>query len=1199
MEPKPKTTTTIQVPPSPLGYVYARACPAGGLAELSMLSARSADADAAIAPLVVGLTVESGFEANVAVVVGSRTTGLGGTAVSLKLTPSHFAPSVYVFHGGRHLEPSTRAPNLTRLCERARRQFGFSAHAPRPCELQNETTGEALCERLGLDPDRALLYLVVTEGFKEAVCISNTFLHLGGVDEVTVGGDAVRRIPLYPLQMFMPDYNRVVADPFNANHRSIGENFEYPLPFFNRALARLLFEAVVGPVAVALRTRNVDAVARAAAHLAFDENHEGAALPADITFTMLDGAQGRAPKGGRDGGGGGAGKAAQGGFERRLASVMAGDAALALESLMSMAVFDEPPTDVAAWPMLEGQDTPLARATAIGAYLARAAGLVGAMVFGTNSALHLTEVEDAGPADPKDLSKPSFYRFFLVPGTHVAANPQVDRDGHVVPGHEGRPAAPLVGGNQEFAGEHLAMLCGFSPALLAKMLFYLERCDGGVIVGRQELDVLRYVADSSQTDVPCDLCDLEMRHACAHTTLMRLRGRHPRFASAARGPIGVFGTMNSAYSDCDVLGNYAAFSAIKRADVAETARTVMQETYRAATERVMAELENLQYVDPAVPTSLAKLESIITHRDALQTVLTNVRQTVDREVEQLMRNLVEGRNFKFRDGLAEANHAMSLALDPHAGGPCPLLQLLSRRSNLAVYQDLALSQCHGVFASQSVEGRNFRNQFQPVLRRRVMDLFNNGFLPAKTLTIALSDGAAVSAPSLTAGQAAPAETGFEGDVARVNLGFPKEMRVKNRVVFAGASANASEAAKSRVAGMQAAYQKSDKHVDILRGPAGFLLKQFHAALFPNGKPPGSSQPNPQWFWTALQRNQLPAKLLSREDIETLGFIKRFSAEYAASNFVNLAPNNVSELAMYYMANQILRYCDHSTYYINTLTAILVGSRRPTSLQAAAAWSPRGGAALEAGTRALVDAVDEHPGAWTTMFASCNLLRPVMAARPLVVLGLSISKYYGMAGNDRVFQAGNWANVLGGKNACPLLIFDRTRKFVLACPRAGFVCAASTPGGGAHESSLCEQLRAIVAEGGASVASAVFVAAVKSLGGRTPQLQIEDWLALLEDEYLGEEMVAFTARALERGGGEWTTEAALEVAHEAEALVTQTAGADGGEAFDFGAFGAEDDDAPAFGGWAPPAGGARKRAGAADDLFGDAPPDKRELTLDTL
>ncbi|AFR32471.1 UL29 major DNA-binding protein [Leporid alphaherpesvirus 4] len=1183
MDGKQKITTTVKVSPGPIGYVYARSVPSGGTEELALLSARSADTDTAIAPLIAGMTVESGFAVNIAAIVGSRTTGVGGTGVSLKLMPSHYSPSVYVFHGGRHLTPSSAAPNLTRLCDKARAAFGFSAFECRAGDASRQTTGEDLCARLGLDPERALLYLVVAEGFKEAVYINNTFLHMGGAGTVTIAGEEVHRIPIFPLQIFMPDFCRAISDPFNANHRAIGENFTYPRPFFNAKLAGLLFGAAVGPAAVALRARNVDAVARAAAHLAFDENHEGAALPVDITYTAFEAA---GAKGGQQRGG----VRECGGLERRLASVMAGDAALALESITSMAVYEEPPTDIDTWPMLSCQDSPASRAAAIGAYLARAAGLVGSMVFSSNSALHMTEVDDAGPADPKDLAKPSFYRFFLVPGTHIAANPQVDRDGRVMPGHEGRQMAPLVGGSQEFTCEHLAMLCGFSPDLLAKMLFYLERCDGGVILGRQELDIVKYVSDSAHSDVPCGLCSPETRHACAHTTLLRLRARHPKFNSAMRGAVGIFGIMNSAYSDCDVLGSYASFSSIKRTDVQETARAIMQETYRAAVDRVLAELENMHYVDQAVPTSLARLDSIITGRDALQTVVSNVKQVVDREVEQLMRALVEGRGFRFREALAEANHSMSLTLDPHACVPCPLLQMLGRRSNLAVYQDLALSQCHGVFAGQTVEGRNFRGQFQPVLRRRVLDLFNNGFLSSKTLTVALEDGACLSAPSLVAGQDAPAETEFEGDVSRVNLLFPKEMRIKSRVLFAGAGPGASESAKARVASLQSAYQKPEKRVDILLGPMGFLLKQFHSTLFPNGKPPGSDHPNPQWFWTALQRNQLPARLLSREDIDTIAFIKRFSVEYGACNYINLPPNNVSELAMYYMANQILRYCEHSTYFINTLTAIIAGSRRPPSAQAAAALAPRGGSELEAAALSVVRRPGDHPRAWTTMFASCNLMRPVMATRPMVVLGLSISKYHGMAGNDRVFQTGNWANLVGGKNACPLLVFDRARKFVLACPRAGFVCASTSVGSCSHESSLCEQLRGIIAEGGATVVSSVFAAAAKSLGARMPQMQIDDWLALLEDEYLSEEMMRLTVCATGRSG-EWSIDAALDVAREAEAAVTRQV--DAGETFDFGGF--EEDNAAA-----PPASASRKRARGGGDVFGDAPVEKRgELTLDML
>ncbi|PVE26619.1 hypothetical protein DC025_14105, partial [Enterococcus faecalis] len=35
-------------------------------------------------------------------------------------------------------------------------------------------------------------------------------------------------MPLYPVHLFMPDVNRLVADPFNAKNRSISEEFVYP-----------------------------------------------------------------------------------------------------------------------------------------------------------------------------------------------------------------------------------------------------------------------------------------------------------------------------------------------------------------------------------------------------------------------------------------------------------------------------------------------------------------------------------------------------------------------------------------------------------------------------------------------------------------------------------------------------------------------------------------------------------------------------------------------------------------------------------------------------------------------------------------------------------------------------------------------------------------------------------------------------------
>lgn len=279
---------TVTVRAAPLGYVYVTPIAALRRDLLALLVARSADDAAAVAPLVRGLTVEAGFAGHVAVVAGARTTGLGG-GLTLKLTPNHFHPNVFFFHNGDCVPPSSAAPALSRACEAARARFGFSAYRT-PVDNAEETTGAEVCARLGLAADAHAAYLAVADGFKEAVYLCNAFLHYGGAGTVSINGHEAWRVPLYPVHLFMPDVNRLVADPFNAKNRSISEEFVYARPFFNGALCRLLHGYVLGPAAVATRVRNLDAVARGAAHLAFDENHESAVLPADVTFTLLSSA---------------------------------------------------------------------------------------------------------------------------------------------------------------------------------------------------------------------------------------------------------------------------------------------------------------------------------------------------------------------------------------------------------------------------------------------------------------------------------------------------------------------------------------------------------------------------------------------------------------------------------------------------------------------------------------------------------------------------------------------------------------------------------------------------------------------------------------------------------------------------------------------------------------------------------------------
>ncbi|QBN85150.1 single-stranded DNA-binding protein-like protein [Phocid alphaherpesvirus 1] len=1155
MEAAPKT---ISLPSGPLGYIYARHFDSLQLSELSLLSARSADSDLAVLPVIQGLTVESGFVYNVAVLSGSKTSGLNGSGVTFKLTPSHFHPNAFVFYGGDVIPPSSTAPNLKQACEFARRRFGFSSYSKPPVDNVIETSGESICETLNLDKNSTMLYLVVTETFKEVVYICNSFIHYGGMSIVTINSHDVIRIPLYPIQLYMPDVNRISTEPFNTKHRSINEEFVYTPPFFNSNLCSLIHAYVLGPAAVSLRVRNLDSLARGSAHLAFDENHEGSVLPSDISFTHFEvsqsGSKGRSgtPRGGETS----SGKVTTNGLERRLASVMAADATLSIDALIGAGIYDDPIPDYGQWPMFANLSE-TERLDALGAYMARMAGLVSAMIFSSNSVLYMTEVDDGGVMEGKDGPNPSYNRFYLIAAPHVAGNPQTDKDGRILKHTENQPVIPINGSGHEFSLDHLALVCGFCPQILAKILFYLERSDSGVFIGRNDVDALKYLTNTFDLDVPCNLCDKKTRPVCAHTTIYRLRQRLPKFGNPNRSPMGIFGTMNSTYSDCDVLGNYASYGALRKPNDSETTKSIMQDTYKAMIDKLLNELEQNKIIDKealTLPGGGNCLTRIITDHQSFRSTLTTTKNIIEQTVDQFMKNLVENRDFKIRDALGDANHTMSLSIDPLSQILCPVTSFLNRRTLLAVIQDLVLSQCHCVFYGQLIEGRNFRVQFQPVLRRRFMDLLNAGFITAKTVTVTLSDSGVI-APDLTKPPSEPPVKECDGDLAKVSMEVLRDLRIKNRVIFStSGGSNLSEAARARVAGMTSSYQRPERHSNMLTGAVGFLLKQFHEILFPNGHPPGSKTPNPQWYWTLLQRNQMPARLLSKEEIETITTVKRFSDEYSNVNFINLVPNNMGELAQFYAANLILKYCDHNQFFINSTTAILGQAKKPKDPASVLSWITKcvdEVSDIELAANDVLSTIHDRHEIWTGTYTSTNMVRIVMATKPSVVLGVSISKYNGSAGNNRVFQSCNWSGLNGGKNVCPLMSFDRTRRFILACPRVGFTCEAGNIGNGARENSLNDTIRSIISDGGPLVQTSIFSAVLNALGSRTQHLEIEDWQSIVEDEYLAIAMKDINTRISKHSSG-WSMESAYDVIKELESLTNTAIDENESVTFDFGA-----------------------------------------------
>ncbi|AEI00234.1 major DNA-binding protein [Gallid alphaherpesvirus 3] len=1121
---------SVKITGGPIGYVYAAPTSSMPAEDLSIFAAKSNDCEDAILPLVSGLTVEADFMWNVAAVAGTKTTGLGSGSTTLKLVPTHYHPCVFVFHGGECIKPCTKAPNLTKACDLARGRFGYSTYSP-PVATSFETTGEQICDNLGMNPQETMLYLVVTELFKEAVYLCNSYLHYGGTGVVSINGVDVRRIPLYPLHLVFPDFNRVASDPFSTKPRALGEGALMPKAFYNDSLCRLLHGYVLSTAAVGLRVRNVDAIARCAAHLSFDENHEGTLLPADTAFnafTPIESASKSQYKAGKKEGM----ELSGGGYERRTASLMASDATLSIENVIATSVYEESIPDVKKWPLYCSPIGYTDRVEALSAYMARVAGLVGAMVFSSNSVIYMTEVGEASSADGKDTSTTaaSFYRFFQIAAPHLASNPLIDRDGKPIPGEDLSKATSAS--PSEYSLDYLILACGFCPQLLARFLFYLERCDGGSQACHHDLDTVKFVSSAMDADVPCDLCDKASRIYCAHTTIKRLEYRLPKFGYQMRGAMGLFGSMTNNYCDVNALGSYAPFSTLKRSE-GETSRSVMQDTYKLTVERVMKALEKEGLLTCEDPADMTPADAIIRDGKSFMRALSTMANIIESEAGQLMRNLTEIREYNIREGLGDATHTLSLAIEPYSSGICPVLSFLSRRTIIAVVQDMALSQCSMIMHGQQVEARNFRTQFQAVLRRRVLDLQNAGFITSKNITVTLEDQQ-ISVPDPSKSQHDPLAVHMEGDLVKVTFEIFREFKVKNKVMFVGGvSSTVSDATKSRLAGMIEAYQRPAKAMHVLNGPLGFALKRYHTQLFPNVKMPNGTTPNALWFWILLQRNQLPAGILSKDAEENTSFIKRFTNSYADMNYINISPTCFGELAQFYLANTILRYCSHKHFFINTISALVATSKRPRDPAMVLPWIEHiltQGSDVAPAAQQLLKNICDHKEAWCAAFSSTNLVGPIMASKPFVVIAVSISKYHGMAGSTKVFQSGNWGNIMGGRNVCSIMSFNRTHRFVMACPRVGFVSEQTGFSSGLKETTLVDRARAVLSEECGAPHAAVYMIALKMVGDRVRQMELDDWMEITNDAYISS-LIDELNKQVEGCEGGWSVDAAAILAKE--------------------------------------------------------------------
>ncbi|AIU39266.1 single-stranded DNA-binding protein [Testudinid alphaherpesvirus 3] len=1115
----------------PVAFIYALPITAVVPQEWKYLAARSADNPLCVMPLVEGLTVETGFSVNATCISGMKTNGLASKSYVARLTTTHFYPNVFIFHGGENIPPSTEAPNLTKLCNKTRKACGFSDFEPeKSLPGFKETTAAEICEKLGVEKPEVILYLVTTAAYKEAVYLANTFLHYGMMETVTMNGAKASKIPLYPIQMFMLDHIKISQTPFTPNTRLLIDNVEYPQPFFNSGLHRLLFDYIISNVAVAIRTRNVESVAMGLGYLAYEDKFEGCVISgknyANFKATKQPGVTPKSLA------------------ELRMADSMTAELALNISSLFDSAVYDNGhqvcPYD--EWPMFENRTEPEERLEALSNFYTRMASEVATMVFSINSVLYMLEIGDslAKTKDAQNQAKdPNPYdRFFLFNGAYLGPGTRLDAEGNVsIPG-EDIPIEFTRGRQPDFSLSHLAYACGFCPQLLARMFFFLERCDRIVTSSRQEQNMLKYVGLKAEEKI-CELCDASTAHVCAATTFFKLRYRMPSFITPHKYPFVVCGAMASPYSECDPLGNYASFSALRRQHDKDVAKNVMQDTYHVANDNLLMALEKARFINKDLGTDSDDLSTMITNRETFMAVITEVNRLIKAEAERFIITLSEDRDFKYKEALKDATQTFSLSCNPYHMGFCPLMSCIHYRTLLIVIQDLGLGHCPTILATTSLENKSARNVVQPFLRKRFLGMINKGFLSTRDMT------ATVKTPVVTSFDVhkpidVPSEFGYDFEISRSTIICPKEMRLKNRIMFRGGASLAGEQTKGRFQAIAAAYNRSDKlNRGALNGPHGHLLKKYHDRLFPTNPKliaANKKQLPAMTFWPLLEQERLSSLYLG--DIEAvvpfLRFIKRETQQYDRANMIDMVPNNLYTYAQFKFTNLILDTCGFKSNYICTITPLVATVKTSNPMTAVHLLEPTIKTTEEAAQR--LSKLPRHTKKSCLNFVS-QTTKWLMDRFPVIACGLSISKYTGQQTGDTLFQSGNLSYLMGdGIDPATTGPRDPKRRFIVACPRVGHIAKSSAFGSEwSGERSLVETIKTLLLEGRSDVVASVFQLLVKNRSDVIRTMTTEEFTALTGDEYIGEQLTQLQQDVIAAGVG-WT---AHEIADYLETLTDQT------------------------------------------------------------
>lgn len=938
-----------RAPISPCGFIYCYSVDQFPIAEASLLANKHVDSSVFALPLLYGLTVDDEFQCNVKAIHKKINTN------TLAVKVSSFHREIIIFHNGQLFNSIFLGPGLETVCNEARDLFGFSKFTPR--SLPDTLVTKDLFPFLE-DPAKWIMGVVVTEAFKERLFWGKLCICSALVQETQVGDCHAFKLPLFDMEMIVTCDN-------------------LPL-FYFKEVSQYLYNSLYTAVAQAIRVKDVDAIISALEEQTMRDKYK---IP-KVSHIKIYPTQ---PKNNE--------------FEQ-LMIIDALSSELALSYGMSFLEGPQETTDImhySQWPILEGCVSSEEKIQALTKWNANMALHINAHIFSVNSVLYLTKVLRQA-AKPGKVESNSLNSFYLQHGLGYLTEPMQKENGDTC--FSKMSWEKLVG--QIYTIHHLAYAASMSPQTLARHCFYLQFAQNQKASTNQSFNIPNYVGTTANTSI-CHLCSGNYPGSCLNTLFFRLKDRFPSVLSPQKRDPYILSGVVSPYNDLDYLGNFATFKEKDDDHGDDTQRY----TYWQMTQNLMERLDSLGISDDVL-NNIKDVHSFIkTFKD--------IDSSVEAEALKFINSLVKN-NVNFRESIKASHHVFQYYTNVFWQPPCSAFLLLYYKTILTVIQDICFPLC--MTYEQENPGMGMmpsdwlKSHFQTVWTNFKAMCFDKGIMTGSEMRVVHKEQICeyYDIDLAVQGNLVPAK--YQVKISRASLLCPKQLKIKNRVLFT--NSGGAEA-------MQANFIKNGIKKDyILNGPYAKFLCTLHKNLFP------SSKMSALYMWhTFTQKKKLPVLPgVNEADLKEFGnFIDTNSKLYEESNVIDIIPNCITSYAKLKLNNVILRHCGQTQFYISTIQPFLScvnnmpGSEFPHVLGSQKISSPED-YCLQIGSKTvpIIQTTIKHN------LAQYGKLRPIVTA-PIL-----INKYTGIKGNSDVFFCGSLGYFIGrGIDKNLLQEFGNSRK----------------------------------------------------------------------------------------------------------------------------------------------------------------------------